>query len=134
MHRRSVTTFPREQNWISSALSFEEIFRGSLRNTEISCRVNYNINWKIYHGNDRDKRVNKKKQQRTTSMKKNSTAVPVRREQLVNHFVKHTENYSYLLLTASWGRHKEYLAEKAKFIANWSFSTCRVNRIWSLLQ
>ena len=54
-------------------------------------------------------------------MKKKSTAAPVRREQKVNHFVKHTDNYSYLLLKASWGRHKEYLAKKVKFVAKQIF-------------
>ena len=96
-----LNAFPREQNRISSTLGFEEISRGSPRNTDILCRVNYNENWKIYHGNGRDKRVNTKEQQRTTSMKKNSTAAPVQREQKVNHVVKHTDKYPYLLLTAS---------------------------------
>lgn len=126
---RSITAFPREQNRISSTLGFKEILRGSPRNTDILCRVNYNENWKIYHGNGRDKRVNTKEQQLTTSMKKNSTAAPVQREQKVNHVVKPTDKYPYLLLTASLGRHKEYLAKKAEFVAKYIFFTCRISTL-----
>lgn len=62
-------------------------------------------------------------------MKKNSTAAPVQREQKVNHVVKPTDKYPYLLLTASLGRHKEYLAKKAEFVAKYIFFTCRISTL-----